>query len=26
LHGCLKTHTPYDEATAWNQHAQHAAA
>jgi len=21
LHGCLKTHTPYDEATAWNQHA-----
>jgi len=26
LHGCLKTHTPYDEATAWNQHAQQAAA
>ena len=26
LHGCLKTHTPYDEATAWNQHAQLAAA
>ncbi len=26
LHGCLKTHTPYDEATAWNQHAQPAAA
>jgi transposase len=26
LHGCLKTHTPYDEATAWNQHAQRAAA
>jgi len=26
LHGCLKTHTPYDEATAWNQHPQRAAA
>jgi len=26
LHGCLKTHTPYDEAIAWNQHAQQAAA
>jgi len=26
LHGCLKTHTPYDEATAWNQHTQQAAA
>ncbi len=26
LHGCLKTHTPYDEAAAWNQHAQLAAA
>jgi len=26
LHGCLKTHTPYDEATAWNQHTQRAAA
>jgi hypothetical protein len=25
LHGCLKTHTPYDEATAWQHHA-HAAA
>jgi len=26
LHGCLKTHTPYDEAVAWNQHTQQAAA
>ena len=26
LHGCLKTHTRYDEATAWNQHTQRAAA
>jgi hypothetical protein len=26
LHGCLKTHTPYDEATAWNQHTQPVAA
>lgn len=26
LHGCLKTHTPYDEATAWNQQAHQAAA
>ena len=26
LHGCIKTHTPYDEATAWNQHTQQAAA
>jgi len=26
LHGCIKTHTPYDEATAWNQHTQLAAA
>jgi len=26
LHGCLKTHTCYDEATAWNQHPQQAAA
>ena len=26
LHGCLKTHTPYDEAIAWNQHTQQAAA
>ena len=26
LHGCLKTHTPYNEATAWNQHTQQAAA
>jgi transposase len=28
LHGCLKTHTLYDEATAWSHHAkeQHAAA
>ncbi|GAA3475493.1 hypothetical protein GCM10018966_000190 [Streptomyces yanii] len=21
LHGCLKTHTPYDESTAWSHHA-----
>ena len=20
LHGCLKTHTPYDQATAWSHH------
>ena len=26
LHGCLKTHTCYDEATAWPQHAQAEAA
>jgi len=26
LHGCLKTRTPYNEATAWNQHTQQAAA
>jgi hypothetical protein len=26
LNGCIKTHTPYDEATAWNQHTQLAAA
>jgi transposase len=26
LHGCLKTHTLYDEAVAWNQHTQKAAA
>jgi transposase len=26
LHGCLKTHTRYDEATAWTQHTQPAAA
>ncbi len=26
LHGCLKTRTPYDEAVAWNQHTQQAAA
>jgi transposase len=26
LHGCLRTHTRYDEATAWNQHTQQAAA
>jgi hypothetical protein len=26
LHGCLKTHTPYNEATAWRQHPQQAAA
>ena len=26
LHGCLKTKTCYDEATAWNQHTQQAAA
>ena len=26
LHGCLKTHTHYDEAVAWNQHTQQAAA
>ena len=26
LHGCLKTHTPYDEAIAWNQHTQQEAA
>ena len=26
LHGCLKTRTPYDEATAWNQHTQRVAA
>ncbi len=26
LHGCLKTHTPYDEALAWNQRTQQAAA
>ncbi|MEV0424139.1 transposase [Streptosporangium canum] len=24
LHGCLKTGTPYDEATAWSHHAEHA--
>jgi len=23
LHGCLKTHTRYDEATAWSHHGQH---
>ena len=23
LHGCLKTRTPYNEATAWPQHASH---
>ena len=26
LHGCLKTRTHYNEATAWNQHAEQAAA
>jgi len=26
LHGCLQTHTPYDEATAWSQHTQQVAA
>jgi len=26
LHGCLKTCTRYDEATAWNQHSQPVAA
>jgi hypothetical protein len=26
LHGCLKTRTRYDEATAWPQHAENAAA
>jgi transposase len=26
LHGCLKTRTSYDEATAWDQHTQRAAA
>jgi transposase len=26
LHGCLETHTPYDEATAWSHHTQQAAA
>jgi hypothetical protein len=26
LHGCLKTHTRYDEATAWSQHTQRVAA
>jgi hypothetical protein len=26
LHGCLKTHTTYNEATAWTQHAEQAAA
>jgi transposase len=26
LHGCLKTNTPYDEATAWNQLTEQAAA
>jgi hypothetical protein len=26
LHGCLRTHTCYDEATAWPQHAQAQAA
>jgi transposase len=26
LHGCLKTHTKYNEATAWTQHAAQAAA
>ena len=25
LHGCLKTHTPYDETTAWNHHLSNAA-
>ena len=25
LHGCLKTHTHYDEQTAWSHHNQHAA-
>jgi transposase len=25
LHGCLKTHTPYDEHTAWSHHMTHAA-
>jgi transposase len=25
LHGCLKTHTPYDEHTAWNPHISNAA-
>lgn len=26
LHGCLKTHTPYDETTAWSHHLTEAAA
>lgn len=26
LHDCLKTDTPYNEATAWNQHTEQAAA
>ena len=26
LHGCLKTGTVYDEATAWSHHAPHTAA
>ena len=26
LHGCLKTHTPYNEALAWHQHTQQEAA
>ena len=26
LHGCLKTHTPYNEAVAWHQHTQQVAA
>jgi hypothetical protein len=26
LHGCLKTRTCYDEATAWDQHTQRVAA
>ena len=26
LHGCLKTRTPYDEATAWSHHAATATA
>jgi transposase len=26
LHGCLKTNSPYNEATAWNHHAEQAAA
>jgi hypothetical protein len=26
LHGCLKTHTPYNEALAWHQHTEQEAA
>jgi hypothetical protein len=26
LHGCLKTHTPYNETTAWSHHTQTLAA